>query len=240
MRTTSYLALSRQAALERDMTVIANNLANVTTAGFRATRTVFDEVMVRAGRRELAFVQDVAQTRDPTPGPITQTGSPLDLALDGAGYLSFASDAGIRYARSARLEIAADGRLIDAGGHTPLDEGGNPIVPPGEERAPTIAGDGTLSGRSGPLARLGVAAFASEQDLVPVGAGRYEAQRPALTEGARARVVQGALEGSNVQPVLEMTTLLASVRAFEGAQRLVETEHELERQAIERAVRASG
>ena len=102
----------------------------------------------------------------------------------------------------------------------------------------SVAGDGTVSGGKGVIARIGVYDFANEQALRRVGDGLFTASEPAAPALAPL-VVQSALEGSNVQPVLEMTTMLASVRAFEGAQRLLDTEHELQRQAIERAGRAT-
>ena len=239
MRTTSYLALSRQAALERQMATVANNLANATTTGYRAEHMVFEETLHRAGRQRVAFVQDVGLARDLSPGPITQTGNPLDLAIEGSGYLAFATDDGTGYGRAGRLEVAPDGRLVDSNGRAVLDDGGNAILLAADETAISIAGDGTVSGGNGPIARIGVYGFANEQALRRAGDGLFTTTGPA-TPAEGARVVQGALEGSNVQPVLEMTTMLASVRAFEGAQRLLDTEHELERQAIERAARAAG
>ena len=239
MRTTSYLALSRHAALERQMATVANNLANATTTGYRAEHMVFEETLHRAGRQRVAFVQDVGLARDLSPGPITQTGNPLDLAIEGAGYLAFATDGGTGYGRAGRLEVAPDGRLVDSNGRAVLDDGGNAILLAADETALSIAGDGTVSGGNGPIARIGVYGFANEQALRRAGDGLFTTTGPA-TPAEGARIVQGALEGSNVQPVLEMTTMLASVRAFEGAQRLLDTEHELERQAIERAARAAG
>ena len=240
MRTSSYLALSRQTVLQREMTVIANNLANATTTGYQAERLVFDEALARTGRRAVAFVQDVAQARDLAPGPITQTGNPLDLALEGPGYLAFATAEGVRYGRAGHLEIDREGRLVNADGQPLLDDSGNPISLPLDEPTVTVAGDGTISGRGGPLGRIGIATFPNEHALRHAGDGLFAAEEPGLPPSPATRLVQGALEGSNVQPVLEMTAMLASVRAFEGAQRLLDTEHDLERQAIERAVRAAG
>ena len=122
MRATGYLALSRQAALERDMAVIANNLANATTTGFRAEHTVFAETLQRVGSRAIAFTADQAQARDPAPGPITQTGNRLDVALDGPGYLAFAGAAGVQYGRAGRLEIDPEGRLVNMQGQALLDD----------------------------------------------------------------------------------------------------------------------
>lgn len=240
MRTSAYLALSRQAAIQRGMTVIANNLANATTTAYRAERTVFDEALVRAGRRSVAFVQDVAQARDRAPGPITQTGNPLDLALEGPGYFAFATQGGVRYGRAGHLEIDHGGQLVNASGHALLDESGNPIALPLDEPTLTVAGDGTISGRRGPLGRIGIVTFANESLLRHAGGGLFAADAPPLATPPNAQVVQGALEDSNVQPVLEMTAMLASVRAFEGAQKLLDLEHDLERQAVERTVRAGG
>ncbi len=239
MRTTSYLALSRQSALERQMTTVANNLANATTSGYRAEHMVFEETLHRTGSRQVAFVQDVGLARDLSPGPITQTGNPLDLAIQGDGYLAFAGDGGTRYGRAGRLEIAPDGRLVDSAGRPLLDDGGNAVVLAADETGIAVAADGTLSGRNGPIARIGIYGFANEQALRRVGDGLFEAGE-AAAPAEDAHLIQGALEGSNVQPVLEMTTMLATARAFEGAQRMLDTEHELERQAIERAGRGAG
>ena len=240
MRTTSYLALSRQVTLERHMATIANNLANATTSGYRAEHTVFERTLQRAGRHErVAFVQDVGLARDLAPGPIEQTGNPLDIALNGSGYLAFGTAAGTRYGRAGRLEIDTGGRLVNATGAPVLDDGGNPITLPQEEHAVTIAADGTVSGRTGELGRIGVVAFSREQELRKTGDGLLTtAETPVPAAGTG--IVQGALEGSNVRPVLEMTSMLETARAFEGAQRLLDTEHELERQAIERSARAAG
>jgi flagellar basal-body rod protein FlgF len=240
MDTTSYLALGRQTALQRQMTVIANNLANATTTGYRAEHARFAPLLERSGTGErIAFARDVALMRDPSPGPVGPTGNPLDVALDGPGYLAFSTAAGTRYGRAGRLEVDASGRLVNTQGDALLDEGGNPITLPGDDRTITIGGDGTITGRAGVLARIGILGFAHEEALERVGGGLYaSAEAPAPAEGSR--LVQGALEGSNVQPVLELTAMLETQRAFEGAQRLLETQHELERQTIERTVRAAG
>ena len=239
MRTSSYLALSRQTVLQREMTVIANNLANATTTGYQAERLVFDEALARTGHRAVAFVQDVAQARDLAPGPITQTGNPLDLALEGPGYLAFATAEGVRYGRAGHLEIDREGRLVNADGQPLLDDSGNPISLPLDEPTVTVAGDGTISRRGGPLGRISIATFPNEHALRHAGGGLFAAEEPGLPPSPATRVVQGALEGSNVQPVLEMTRMIETSRAFEGTQRLIEAHHDLERRAIERVLAAA-
>jgi flagellar basal-body rod protein FlgF len=241
MDTTSYLALGRQVALQRHMTRIATNIANLNTTGYRAEHSLFEQLRERVadGYPPIAFVQDRAFVRDLSPGPITQTGNPRDVALDGPGYLAFSTPQGIRYGRAGHLEVDATGQLADAQGDALLDDAGNAVVLPSDDRAITIAADGTISGRAGAVARIGLVAFANEQALEPIGGGLYTTDQPPVPASG-TRVVPGALEGSNVQPVLEMTTMLETVRAFEGASRLLETQHELERQSIERTIRVGG
>lgn len=239
MDTTRYLALSSQVALQRQMTTIAQNLANVATTGYRAEHTRFEQLLMRGSTGEkTAFVQDVALVRSLAPGPITATGSDLDLAIDGPGYLTFATPDGPRYSRAGKLALDAGGQLVDSSGNPLLDDAGAPIVLAADDQRITVAADGTVSGRNGPVARIGLVGFADERLLERQGDGLYRSAEATQSE-AGGRLVQGALEGSNVQPVLEMTTMLATVRAFEGAQKLLDTQHELDRSTIDRTIRTS-
>jgi flagellar basal-body rod protein FlgF len=238
MDTTGYIALSRQIALERHMTTIANNIANANTSGYRAEHTLFEPFLEQAGEpRQVAFVQDVGLYRDLTPGPIAQTGNPLDLAIDGEGYLTVQTPAGERYTRGGHLGLDASGRLVDAQGSPVLDEGGSPVtVPPGESQL-TVGEDGTLTGAAGPIAKLQLVTVGNEEAMAREGGGLYassEVPRPAT-----GRLVQGAIEGSNTVPVLEMTSLMATVRAFQGVQQLVDAQDELDRDAIQHLVSVS-
>ena len=237
MDNSAYVALSRQVALMRDMTVIATNVANIGTTAFRAGHTMFESVLRESGgRRPTALVQDVGTSWDMAPGPLTATGNPLDIALDGDGWLAFDTPDGVRYGRAGHLEVTADGGLVDAAGNALLDDGGAPIVLPPGDRELTIAPDGTLSNRAGPLGRVGISVFEGAGGLVPEGGGLWRAEAPPLP--GTARVAQGMLEGSNVRPVLEMTRLIETTRAFEGTQRLLETRHELGRKTVERVLAA--
>lgn len=238
MDTTAYVALSRQVALMREMAVLANNVANVGTTGFRAERTLFDTVLRRAGAGdEVAFVQDVGTTHDLRPGPLAATGSRLDVAIDGDGWLAFAVADGTAYRRGGRLQLGPDGTLTDSAGHPLLDDAGAPItVPPGNAEI-AIAADGTVSTRAGPVGRIGLASFAEPRALRPRGDGLWVTA--AAPQPSAARLVQGMLEGSNVEPVLEMTRLIETTRAFEGTQRLIEIHHDLGRRAVERLLAAA-
>jgi flagellar basal-body rod protein FlgF len=240
MDTTGYIALSRQLALQRKMAVIAQNVANVGTTGYRAEHALFEPVPERAGERprRLDFVQDVGLFRDLAPGALNLTGNPLDVAVKGEGYLAFQTPAGERYGRAGRLELDAAGRLVDPAGNPVLDEAGAPITLPPGERRPAIAEDGTVSGGGGPVARIQLVAFADEQALRREGDGLYRAE--AVPRPATGRLVQGALEGSNVAAVTEMTAMIATARAFEGVQRLIEAQHETAMRAIDRMISVKG
>lgn len=238
MDTTGYIALSRQIALERHMTTIANNIANANTSGYRAEHALFEPFLEQAGEpRQVAFVQDVGLYRDLTPGPIAQTGNPLDLAIDGEGYLTVQTPDGERYTRGGHLGLDASGQVVDSQGNPVLDEGGSPITVPPEESQLTVGEDGTLTSTSGPIARLQLVTFGNEEAMTREGGGLYasaEVPRPAT-----GRLVQGAIEGSNTVPVLEMTSLMATVRAFQGVQQLVDAQDELDRNAIQHLVSVS-
>jgi len=227
MDTTSYIALSRQIALQRALGVVANNVANLATTGFKAQSVLFETVLERAGEpRTVAFVQDVATVQDPSPGPILPTGAPFDLAIQGPGWLTVQTPAGERYTRAGQLLRNAQGELVTPDGHPVL-------VVPASEGTPTIAADGTISGRSGVLGRIRLVSFTAPERLRPEGSGLLATDEPPIP-GAPGSLVQGALEGSNVKGVLEITRLIEITRAFEGTQKMLDTHHELTRRAVER------
>jgi flagellar basal-body rod protein FlgF len=234
METTAYIALSRQMVLRRRVDVLANNIANATTTAFKAEQLLLEPVIARAGTAQrLAFVQDVATVRDPSPGPLTATGNPLDLAIEGEGYFTIETADGVRYGRSGQFRLSDAGEMVTAAGDLLLDDGGAPLALPLGARTITLAPDGTLSTEEGVAGRIEVVGFADEQALRKVGSGLYVTdQAPEAVPGAR--LVQGMLEGANVQPVVEMTEMIATLRAYQGTERLLETHHELQRRAIER------
>jgi flagellar basal-body rod protein FlgF len=239
METTAYIALSRQMALRRHMDVIANNIANMTASGFKAEALMYEPVVSDAGRgQRLAFVQDVGVARDLRAGPMTPTGNPLDLAIEGPGYFAIATDQGTRYGRSGQFRLSDFGELVTVAGDPVLDDGGAPLTLPLEAGPIAVAADGTVSSAQGVVGRIGLVEFADEQRLRKVGGGLYRAEQPPAP-AERGRVVQGVLEGSNVQPILELTGMMATVRAYQGMQRLLDTHHELQRRAIERVLEVS-
>jgi flagellar basal-body rod protein FlgF len=239
METTAYIALSRQMALRRQMDLIANNIANMTSTGFKAEALMYEPVVRAAGHgQRLAFVQDVGVARDLSAGPITATGNPLDLAIQGPGYFAIDTDQGPRYGRGGQFRLSVAGELVTVAGDPVLDDGGAPLSLPVDAGPITVAADGTVSTAQGTIGRIGLVEFADEQRLHKVGGGLYRAEQPPVP-AERSRLVQGVLEGSNVQPILEMTEMMATVRAYQSVQRLLDTHHELQRRAIERVLEVS-
>ena len=234
METTTAIALSRQMVLRRHMDVIANNIANMTATGFRAESLLAEQVPVDVGPRQtVRYVQDVALVRDLTPGAMIPTNNPLDLAIEGEGYFVIATDEGERYTRNGQFRLSELGEITTANGESVLDNGGAPIaVPPGSASI-TIAPDGTVSTPDVVLGRLGLIRFDDAQDLEKAGHGLYRTDQAPL-QAEDASIIQGLIEGSNVRSVVEMTEMMATVRAYQGTQKVIDAHHELERRMVER------
>lgn len=239
MDTTAYIALSRQAALARRMTVLAHNLANMNTPGFKAERIRFETVWEPAGPPgRLAFVQEVGRLWDLTDGPLTPTGNPLDFAIAGDGFFTVATADGPAYTRSGRFHLTAEGTIVTSAGQPLLDENGAPVTVPAGSTRIELAPDGTLSAEGGTFARLQLVSFDDSARFERLGDGLFrtdQVPRPAAT----ARLEQGMLEGSNVEPISEMTRLIETTRAFEMVQRMLETHHELDQRVIRQATTTS-
>lgn len=243
MDSPGYIVLSRLGAQLRSTQVLANNLANADTPGFRAERAVFAEhLQPRAagnalpGDRGAAYAIDRATWRDTATGALQTTGNPFDLALQGDGFFAVETPRGERYTRSGRFTLAGDGRLTDAEGNAVLDARGTPIVLGPNDTRIEIKGDGSVRSENGPIGQLRVVRFADPQHLKAEGSRLYASDEPAQP-AERPGVVQGAVEASNVQSVLEITNLTAQMREFQFATQFVEREGERLSTAVERILR---
>lgn len=235
MDTTIPVTLSRQDALKRELALIAHNLANVNTTGFRAERMLFDQAMQKAGAAEpVAFVVDRASYLEERPGPVETTGRALDVAIDGDGWFTVETDDGVRYTRDGRFHRAEDGQLVTLAGHAVLDEQGAPVVLDQVSGSFSVGVDGELTVDGAALGRLGLIAFPDDQRLLREEGGLY---RPEDERGGDPatdiKVIQGALERSNVDPILEITRLIEASRAYETAARSGVDTHNLKRNAIQ-------
>jgi len=232
METPSYIALARLSSLRRQMEVVANNVANVNTTGFRGQQMQFVEFMERASPTErYSMPIDLVTTRDPRPGPVQPTGNPLDVALQNDGYFVVQTLGGDRYTRAGSFRLDTERRIVDTNGLPVLGEGGQPIVIPPQAAEITISPEGEVSTELGSAGRIQVVRFDNDQLLDEVGNGLYATEQEPIPAD-EARMAQGMLEGSNVQAVLEMTHMIDIVRQYQSTQRLIESEHERQRTMI--------
>ena len=233
MENPSYVALSRQMTLRRQLDVISNNVANMNTTGFKQQRMLFTEFLERPGMHEqVSFVQDRAVVRDLTVGGLTQTGNPLDVALTGHGYFTVDTVNGPRYSRAGNFRLNDQRQVVDGGGLPVLSDNGQPITIPDGTRDIKITGDGTVATELGPVAKLNIVTFKNEQLMTEVGSGLYVSDEEPQPAPADTKVAQGMLENSNVKPVVEMTAMIEIQRQYQSTQRLIDTEHERMRSAI--------
>ena len=243
MDNPGYIALSRLVAQARTTAVLANNMANAETPGFRAARPVFAEHLEHQrgtsqtpSARDVAFSWDRATWRDETPGPLQTTGNPLDLAISGPGFFTVETPRGERYTRAGRFALGPDGTIVDAEGNALLNPGGQPLrVGAGDTRL-TVSGTGVLSSENGEIGRVRVVRFPDEQKLTAEG-DRVFASADPPEDIERPAIVQGAVEGSNVRPILEMTRMTNELREFQFVAQFAEREGERLQSAVERILR---
>ena len=229
-----YLAMAGAKAAMQRQDVVASNLANLSTPGFREELTAF---------RAMPVIGDGASTRvytiESTPGysaaggPVQSTGRALDVALTGNAWLAIqARDGTEAYTRAGALEVSSEGELVGAGGLPVLGDGG-PIAVPAQAEV-QIAADGTVSARVGTakpqtIGRLKL--VTPEAPLQRGDDGLFRAGGGDVTADPAARLQPGALEGSNVSPIGAMVAMIAAARQFEQQMKMMQTSQETEQAA---------
>jgi flagellar basal-body rod protein FlgF len=237
------IGMQTQMVLQRRMEAVANNIANVATAGFKADTFAFEAESGDArdyGKvPDIRFVREAGLVRDMTAGPIANTGNPFDVAIDGEGFFSVQGhDGETLYTRAGAFTLSADGQLTTASGQPVLSEGGAPLVFDLRGEQPVIDKTGSISVAGIEAGKIGVFKFESPEGLQKVGENAYAAADQTATPITDSRVIQGALEGSNVRAVVELTRLIEISRAYESAGRMVSTDDDLRRSTIEKLGRA--
>jgi flagellar basal-body rod protein FlgF len=244
MDSPGYILISRLALQERSTQASAHNIANADTPGFRALRPVFGQVMVGVrgqgglpGDGSMSFPQDRATWRDMSQGSLQTTGNKLDVAIDGEGFFAVETPKGERYTRAGRFSIGANGRLVDQEGNSVLDSSNRPIAFSAQDTQIEITKTGVIQSENGPIATLRLARFQNPQNLIAEGNRLFDAKNEAALTVENPKVVQGALEGSNISPVLEITRMTAEMREFQYASMFTEREGERITNAVERIMR---
>ena len=240
MENSLYVGLSGQVALEAKMSVIANNVANMATPGYKGQNAVFKEYISNQKRmkEDVSLVYDYGQYQMTDPGPIKVTGNSLDVALVGPGFLGIQTPEGTQYTRAGNFGLNSLGELVNSQGYKVANQGGGVISIPGDARFVSIDQTGVVSTDQGEIDRLMVSEFKDYQKLDPQGNGLY-ATEEAATPAQDTKVLQGKIEGSNVSPVVEMTRMIDVSREYQAVQNMMNSEHERQRTAIQRMMRNS-
>lgn len=240
MESTGYVALSRQLALQNHLAVLAHNISNANTTGFLGDDLTFQQVLSRTEPgRDVAFVQDLTPKPDLSEGELRMTHSPLDFAIGRTGMFAVQTDEGIRYTRAGHFRLDEQNRLVTFDGHPVLDVADRPIELPGDLERLEAGKDGTLSIDGEVVAQLRRASFAEPERFERQGSMLFKTdEAPGVAR--EAEVYQGALEASNVEPILAMTRLMETTRAFQQTQKLIETQHDLTRKTVERLLDVRG
>ena len=241
MQNALLIGLSRQVALSRELDVIANNVANVTTNGFKGRSARFSEYLMPVASaeafprpdRRLSYVIDSGTPLDMATGAIERTGNPLNAAIKGDAFFAVQTPQGERFTRNGAFELNAQGQLVTGDGHLVQGENG-PIAITPQETGVSIGPDGQVSTDQGVRGRLRLVRFADVQGLRNAGANLFASDAPAQAAGPGAWLEGGAIERSNVKPVLEMTRLIDVNRTYQSVAGMVARMDELKRTAIQR------
>jgi flagellar basal-body rod protein FlgF len=230
-----YLSMGAAKATLQRQEVLAHNLANASTAGFRAELAAFRAVPVRGdGASTRVYALETTIGHDPTPGVVQGTGRHLDVAVKGRSWLTVqALDGTEAYSRAGALDVDAQGQLVTVAGGLPVLGDGGPIVIPQGARV-EIAPDGTVSARVGqqPVQEVGRLKLVTPDAALQRGAdGLFRAAAGSLAADDAARVQSGALEGSNVNAIETMVAMISAARQFEQQMKMLQSAQQKEEAA---------
>jgi len=223
MQDSLYVALSSQIALERRLDTIADNVANASTIGFRATGVKFEDVVSGTGQKSVSFASSGKTFLSTAHGSMTETGNPFDFAVQGDAWFAIDTPVGTVMTRDGRFSMNDTGQLMSIEGHPVLDSGGAPIQLDPRNGPPKAGADGSLRQGDQLVGAIGLYTFEPGQNFVRYGnSGIVPARTPEpVTDRSDVGVAQGFLEESNVNPVLEMTRLIMVQRSFENTAALM-------------------
>jgi flagellar basal-body rod protein FlgF len=243
MDNTLYVSLSRQMTLRREMDVIANNIANADTTGFKVeslmVRTEAQAPARMSDGSKVQFVLDDGVARDFTQGSLRQTGGDFDLAIEGKGFFQVTTEAGDRFTRDGRFTLSSEGKLTTQAGDPIMGDGGEIVLD--LNRGPVaIAADGTISQAGERVGKVQVFMFEDRSVLAKDQNNLLKnTSNQAPVADTASRVRQGMLEGSNVNPILQITRMIEVSRAYESVVRTMENTADLSRRAVERLGRVA-
>lgn len=233
MDNATYTALTRQSGLMNEMRVVANNIANLSTTGFRSEGVIFAEHIKALGPNDPSLSMATASARQTllAQGTLTQTGGSFDLAIEGDGFFLVETPGGERLTRAGAFTPNENGDLVTPEGFRVLDAGGTPVFVPQGAGPVGIAPDGTISAGGQPVGQIGLVNPSNILGMVREDGVRFRAD-DGFEPAVEGRMLQGFVEESNVNPVLEITRMIEVQRAYELGQSFLDKEDERIRSAI--------
>jgi len=237
MENAQLIGLSRQIGLKRQMNVIANNVANINTNGYKAQSLLFEEYVMPVASdntfgysdQPLSYTNAWATINDFSGGAIAQTGNFLDIALQGKGFLAVQTPSGERWTRAGSLKIDNSGLLVDNSGNPVLSEGGQIRFAPSETDI-RFNEDGSILTSEGNKGFLRIVEFDEPQILTREGDNLFSGGEPIAASDTR--VVQGAIERSNVSGVIQIAEMIRVNRSYQSMAKLMERQDKMRSEAI--------
>jgi flagellar basal-body rod protein FlgF len=219
MQSALYVSLSAQVAMEKRLATIAHNVANIATGGFRADEVKFEELLTRAGKDPVSFASSGQSYISRQTGPLNKTDNPLDVAIQGEAWFAYEGSSGPVYTRDGRFSMNENGDLVTVDGSAVLDSGGAPITLDPALGPPVIGRDGTITQGGNQVGILGLFNLDSRSHLTRYGNSGVMSSIPGevVQDFTSNGIQQGFSEGSNVNPILELTKMIALQRNFESA-----------------------
>jgi flagellar basal-body rod protein FlgF len=232
MDAAGYATLNRQSGLMREMGLVANNIANSSTTGFRREGVVFSEFVATLDQDpSLSMAHASGRHVDLSQSTLSQTGGQFDFAIQGEGFFLIDTPQGQRMTRAGSFTPSAEGELVTPDGYRLLDAGGAPIFIPPDAKGVALAADGTLSTNGQPIAQVGLWRPTDPLSLKHQAGTMFAADAVEPAEGAT--ILQGQLEDSNVEPVSEIARMIEVQRAYELGQKFLDAEDERVRGVIQ-------
>ncbi|MEZ5690835.1 MAG: flagellar hook-basal body complex protein [Rickettsiales bacterium] len=232
MDNSIYISLSRQLALFRDMSATANNIANANTTGYLSEHMLFNSYLTKdinqRVQNDMAFANDIATYHNMENGAIKATGNKLDVAIASDGFFAVQTPLGTRYTRAGSFKIDEFGTLVTPDGNPVLSDNGQPILLPENAKEIIIGEAGNISVDGADLVSIGVYKFDNPQLLERLAGAMFKSEIEPELEGEQ-RVVQGALSGANVKPVLELTHMMDVSNSVSNTAKFIEVIYDLER-----------
>ncbi|MFP7569299.1 flagellar hook-basal body complex protein [Marivita sp. S2033] len=237
MENASYVTLTRQSGLMREMETIAHNIANAATTGFRQQGLVFSEyIQALDGSDSLSMAAARVKKTSTAQGVLTQTGNALDFAIEGSGYFQLETPDGLRLTRSGAFNMDATGDIVNSDGYRVLDSGGAPINVPAGGGDVSVAPDGTVSLGDRLLGQLGIVEPEVGADLERESGVLFKTEA-AVAPSEDGKILQGHLEGSNVDAISQLTRMIEVQRAYEMGQKLLDMDHERSKTALQTLIK---